>query len=89
MNPLKQIKVVRIPMNYTNRYLYSNFRSSRLTINLICALAFRNTMEGYCDWKGQIFCAKLRKFLEDNLAWMNGMIQESSSYDPYWHQVSC
>ncbi|XP_043924205.1 putative phospholipase B-like 2 [Protopterus annectens] len=47
-----------------------------------------NTMMGYCGpYKFQTsYCKLLRKYIEDNLAWMEKMM--ASGEDPeYWHQV--
>ncbi|KAM4809194.1 putative phospholipase B-like 2 [Rhinophrynus dorsalis] len=47
-----------------------------------------NTMMGYCGpYKYQtVFCERLRKFLQDNLAWMQQEMEKGEDKD-YWHQV--
>ena len=34
-----------------------------------------------------VFCQKLQDFLQKNLNYMNRMIDENRSTDPYWHQI--
>lgn len=50
--------------------------------------SWRNTMEGFCTWKGATFCNKLRKFLSINHEWMTDMIKKQSAGDPLWYQVA-
>jgi len=49
--------------------------------------SWRNTMQGFCDWKGAKFCGKLRTYVTANLAWMDSMIQEHASTDAVWYQI--
>ncbi|XP_078277859.1 putative phospholipase B-like 2 isoform X2 [Rhinoraja longicauda] len=52
-----------------------------------------NTLFGYCEpVKYQTaYCEKLRNYIENNLAWMDDVLEQNlpidENYDPYWYQV--
>lgn len=46
-----------------------------------------NTVNGYCDQPYSAYCTRLQTYLQQNLDWMNKMIQEPPHQDPYWSQV--
>ncbi|XP_064620556.1 putative phospholipase B-like 2 [Lineus longissimus] len=56
-----------------------------LTRELI-AKNWNNTIDGYCKKPYAGYCARLQKFLQDNLEWVYHQIA-SQPNDPYWHQV--
>ncbi|KAL7642454.1 UNVERIFIED_CONTAM: hypothetical protein RMT77_007015 [Armadillidium vulgare] len=49
--------------------------------------SWRNTQEGFCEWKGQEYCENLREFLNKNIDWMNFEIREKRFTSPIWHHV--
>ncbi|XP_066989781.1 putative phospholipase B-like 2 [Macrobrachium rosenbergii] len=49
--------------------------------------AYRNTLEGFCQWKSEEFCDNLRKYLSENLRWMKSMIALKGDSCPVWHNV--
>ncbi|XP_076033678.1 phospholipase B domain containing lamina ancestor [Oratosquilla oratoria] len=49
--------------------------------------AYRNTLEGFCDYRGQKFCAKLKKYLKTNMDWMLSQISAKSKSCPVFHNV--
>lgn len=49
--------------------------------------AYRNTLEGFCEWKSEAFCDRLRNYLAKNMRWMKSMIALKTDSCPVWHNV--
>ncbi|XP_042204153.1 putative phospholipase B-like 2 isoform X2 [Homarus americanus] len=49
--------------------------------------AYRNTLEGLCEWKSQEFCDRLQEYLKKNMQWMKAMVQLKNKSCPVWHNV--
>lgn len=49
--------------------------------------AYRNTLEGFCKWKSEEFCNKLREYLKENMLWMKSLISQKRESYPIWHNV--
>ncbi|XP_071540745.1 putative phospholipase B-like 2 [Panulirus ornatus] len=49
--------------------------------------AYRNSMEGFCEWKTEEFCDKLREYIRKNIQWMKSMIAQKGKSCPVWHNV--
>lgn len=50
-------------------------------------MTYQNTIVGRCDGK-QALCDRINKWLNENLAWVEGKINFHAQKRPYWHQVS-
>ncbi|XP_063605889.1 putative phospholipase B-like 2 isoform X2 [Penaeus indicus] len=49
--------------------------------------SYRNTLEGFCEWKSQKFCDNLREFLKKNIQWMKSMIALKRRSCPVFYNI--
>ncbi|XP_050733452.1 putative phospholipase B-like 2 [Eriocheir sinensis] len=64
----------------------AGFAEGVMTTDMIYK-AYRNTMEGLCEWKSKEFCENLKSYLETNFQWMEAMIAVKGKTCPVWHNV--
>ncbi|XP_042871077.1 putative phospholipase B-like 2 [Penaeus japonicus] len=49
--------------------------------------SYRNTLEGFCEWKSEEFCDNLREFLKKNIQWMKSMIALKRKTCPVFYNI--